>query len=142
MALITITVQSLLNAALYDSYTLDDSTTIGDFMLTIQTETGVDPAWYWLSYNDTQLDNTSATLADYSITNGASLRSGNIIATLETLQDRQLAKLDLAALDRAYVGNPYSTYDINLLPSQYIGNVSTPNDHPDGLIEGRPWVID
>ena len=25
-------------------------------------------------------------------------------------------------------------------PSMYIGNVSTPNDHPDGLIEGRPWA--
>jgi len=141
MASITISVQSLLNAALYDSYTLDDSSTVGDLMDLIQTETGVNPDWYVLSYNDVLLDVPVAPLTDYSIVNGSVLRSGNIIATLATLQDRQLAKLNLAVLDRTYVSNPYNTYDINLLPSQYIGNTSTPNDHPDGLVEGRPWVI-
>lgn len=140
MASITITVQSLLNAALYDSYTLDNSSTVGDLKTLIQTDTDVDPAWYVLSFNDTVL-NDANTLASYSIVDGSSLRSGNVIGYLDTLQDRQLAKLNLASLDRAYVGNPYSTYDINLLPSQYIGNVSTPNDHPDGLVEGRPWII-
>jgi hypothetical protein len=141
MASITITVQSLLNAALYDSYTLDDSSTVGDLMDLIQTDTGVNSDWYILSYNDVLLDVPVATLASYSIVNGSALRSGNIIANLATLQARQLAKLNLAALDRTYVSNPYNTYNIDLLPSQYIGNTSTPNDHPDGLIQGRPWVI-
>jgi hypothetical protein len=141
MASITITVQSLLNAALYDSYTLDDTTTVGDLKTTIQTDTGVDPTWYVLAFNDVILADDGATLASYSIIDGSVIRSGNVIGYLETLQDRQIAKLNLAVLDRTYVGNPYNTYDINLLPSQYIGNVSTPNEHPDGLIEGRPWVI-
>jgi len=140
MAMITISVQSLLNAALYDSYTVDDSTTVGDLMDLIQTETGVSPDWYILSYDNVSLDVPVAPLSDYNIVDGSVLRSGNVIATLETLQDRQLAKLNLASLDRAYVGNPSTEYDINLLPSQYIGNDSVPNDHPDGLIEGRPWI--
>lgn len=139
MATITITVQSLLNAALYDSYTVDDTDTVGDLKLTIQTATDVDPAWYVLAFDNNVLDDGN-TLASYSIVDGSSLRSGNIISNLDTLQDRQLAKLNLASLDRAYVDNPYSTYDIDLLPSQYIGNVSTPNFHPDGLVEGRPWT--
>jgi len=140
MATINITVQSLLNAALYYPYTLDDSTTVGELMNMIQTDAGIDPAWYWLSYNDVQMNNTSATLADYSVVDGSSLRAGNIIAVLDTLQDRQLAKLNLASLNRQASGYANVVYDINLLPSQYIGNVSTPNDHPDGLVLGRPWV--
>lgn len=140
MASITITVQSLLDSALYDSYTVDDTDTIGTLKTTIQTDTGVDPNWYVLVFDNNVLDDAN-TFASYSIIDGSSLRSGNVIGYLPTLQDRQLAKLDLATLDRIYESNPYTTYDINLLPSQYIGNVSTPNPHPDGLIQGRPWVI-
>lgn len=139
MAMITISVQSLLNAALYDPYTIDDGTLLSELKAVIDTDTGVDSTWYNLVFNNEVLVGNDS-LAYYGIVNGSILRSANIIATLDTLQDRQLAKLDLASLDRAYVENPSTTYDINLLPSQYIGNVSTPNDHPDGLIEGRPWI--
>ena len=38
------------------------------------------------------------------------------------------------------IDESYDVYDITELPSQYIGNVSTPNPHPTGLIEGRPWA--
>ena len=140
MATIDITVQSLLNAALYDSYTVDDGDTVGDLKNTIQASTGVDPSWYVLVFDDEVL-NDANTFISYNIIDGSSLRSGNVIDSLSTLQDRQVAKLDLAALNRTASGNPYDTYDINLLPSQYIGNVSTPNTHPSGLIQGRPWVI-
>lgn len=140
MASITITVQSLLNAALYDTYTVDDTDTVGTLKTTIQTATGVDTAWFNLLF-DGEVLNDANTLASYNIVDSSSLRSGNIIGYLPTLQDRQLAKLDLATLDRTAEGNPYNVYDITLLPSQYIGNVSTPNPHPSGLIEGRPWII-
>lgn len=140
MAVITINVQSLLNAGLYDSYTISDGSTVAALKTVIQTNTGVNPLWFVLSFNDSVLLNAN-TLASYGITNGSSLRSGNVIDSLPTLQDRQVAKLDLASLNRIYEGNPYSVYDINLLPSKYIGNVSTPNSHPSGLILGRPWVI-
>lgn len=140
METITITVQSLLNAALYDSYTVSDGITVGDLKNEIQSTTGVDPTWFVLVFDNEVLDDAD-TLLSYNIIDGSSLRTGNIIGTLPTLQDRQVAKLDLATLDRTAEGNPYNTYDIGLLPSQYIGNVSTPNPHPDGLIQGRPWII-
>ena len=139
MAVINITVQSLLNAGQYDPYTVNDSSTVAALKTTIQGATGVDTSWFVLEYGGVQLVDGN-TLASYSITNGSALRSGNIIDSLTTLQDRQVAKLDLAALDRTASGNPHNVYDINLLPSKYIGNVSTPNPHPSGLVEGRPWI--
>lgn len=124
---------------MYDSYTLDDGTLLEELKAVIQTDTGVSVNWFNLVFNNEVLVGNDS-LAYYGIVNGSALRSANIIGTLDTLQDRQLAKLDLATLDREYVGNPNVPYDINLLPSQYIGNVSTPNDHPDGLVLGRPWI--
>lgn len=139
MATITITVQSLLNAGQFDSYTVSDGITVATLKSNIDTATGTDSTWYNLNFNEQVLVDTN-TLASYGITNGSVLGSGNVIARLPTLQDRQLAKLDLAALDRTQEGNPWNVYDITELPSQYIGNVSTPNPHPTGLIEGRPWA--
>lgn len=139
MATITITVQSLLNAAQFDSYTVSDGITVSTLKATIDSATGINSDWYNLAFNGVTLNNAN-TLASYSIINGSVLYSGNLIADLPTLQDRQLAKLDLAALDRTAEGNPWNVYDITELPSQYIGNVSTPNPHPTGLIEGRPWA--
>ena len=141
MASITITVQSLLNAALADSYTVSDGITVSDLKDIIQTDTGVDVSWFVLSFNSEVLDDAE-TLVSYDIINGSYLTSGNVIGTLTTLQDRQVAKLNLATLNRIASGNPFSEYDIDLLPSKYIGNVSTPNQHPDGLIEGRPWYAE
>jgi hypothetical protein len=139
MATITITVQSLLNAGQFDSYTVSDGITVATLKSNINAATGTDSTWYNLNFNEEVLVDTN-TLASYGITNGSVLGSGNVIARLPTLQDRQLAKLDLAALDRTQAGNPWNVYDITELPSQYIGNVSTPNPHPTGLIEGRPWA--
>lgn len=66
--------------------------------------------------------------------------SANGISTLVTKELKQIAKLDLAATDRAADGNPRSTYDINLLPTRYVGNVVVDNT-TDGnvLTPGRPW---
>lgn len=139
MATITIGVQSLLNAAQYDSYTVSDGITVATLKNNIASATGVSTSWFVLAFDGVQLVNGN-TLASYNIINGSQLQIGNVIGLLTTLQDRQLAKLDLAALDRTAAGNPWDVYDITELPSQYIGNVSTPNPHPTGLIEGRPWA--
>ena len=139
MASITITVQSLLNSGQFDEYTVDDAITVATLKSTIDAATGIDSSWYNLNFNEEVLDD-AATLLSYGITDDSALGTGNIIARLPTLQDRQIAKLDLAALDRTASGNPRDVYDITELPSQYVGNVSTPNLHPDGLIEGRPWA--
>ncbi len=140
MATITITVQSLLDSAKYDSYTVSDAITVGTLKTTIQSGTGVDPTWFVLSFNNNVLSDGN-TLVSYSIVNSSVLRSGNVIKSLSTLQARQTAKLNLASLDRVYEGNPYTTYNLSLLPSQYSGNTVVPNPHPGGLVNGRPWVI-
>lgn len=139
MSSITITVQSLLNAAQFDEYTVDDGITVATLKSTIDSATGVDSTWYNVNFNEEVLVNTN-TLVSYDIIDESVLGTGNVIARLPTLQDRQLAKLDLAALDRTAAGNPFDVYDITELPAQYIGDVSTPNPHPDGLLEGRPWA--
>ena len=138
MANITISVQSLLNSAEYDSYTIDNGQTVNQLKTAIQTATNVNPAWYNVVFNDQVLSGT-ATLAASNVVNGSVLRVANIIGRLATLQDRQEAKLNLAALDRAAAGNPRDTYDITELPTKYVGNTVVDNPHPTGLIEGRPW---
>ena len=139
MATITITVQSLLNAGQFDTYTVSDGITVATLKTTINSATGTNSTWYNINFNELVLNNAN-TLASYGIVNGSVLGTGNVIAYLPTLQDRQIAKLDLATLDRTAAGNPYDVYDITELPSQYIGNVSTPNPHPSGLLLGRPWA--
>jgi hypothetical protein len=64
--------------------------------------------------------------------------AANGISTLATKELRQKAKLDLAAADRAAVGNPRATYDITLLPTQYDDNtvVDNPNLGEFTLIPG------
>lgn len=65
--------------------------------------------------------------------------SANGISTLPTKEERQKAKLDLAAAKRAEDGNPRAKYDITQLPTQYEGN-SILNNNNVGLIQGRPWI--
>ena len=66
--------------------------------------------------------------------------SANGISTLATKELKQKAKLNLAAADRAAVGNPRATYDITQLPTQYDDNTVVDNPNIDGLITGRPWT--
>jgi len=66
--------------------------------------------------------------------------AANGISSLPTKEARQKAKLDLAASDRARVGNPRAAYDITQLPTQYSGDDIVDNANTGGLIEGRPWV--
>jgi hypothetical protein len=64
----------------------------------------------------------------------------NGISELATKELRQKAKLDLAATNRAAVGNPRATYDITQLPTQYDGNDVIDNPNEGGLVQGRPWT--
>lgn len=138
MANITITVQSLLNAATFDSYTISNTNTIAQLKTQIQTATSVSTAWFDCALNE-QLLSESATLTSLGIVNGSVLRTHNKISRLATREDRQVAKLNLASLDRAVSGRP-STYDITELPTQYDGNDIQDNPNLGGLIEGRPWA--
>ena len=84
--------------------------------------------------------------------------SANGISNLSTKQAKQLAKLDLAQLKRrgftlaadgSVVSGPDTNvpfyrarneYDINLLPTQYVGNTAVKNTAPLPLQQGRPWI--
>lgn len=66
--------------------------------------------------------------------------AANGISTLATKELRQVAKLDLAATNRAAVGNPRATYDITQLPTQYDDNTIVNNPNVGGLVVGRPWI--
>lgn len=66
--------------------------------------------------------------------------SANGISTLTSKQARQLAKLRLAAENRAAASNDRSDYDITQLPTQYNGNDLVDNSNTGGLVQGRPWV--
>jgi hypothetical protein len=65
--------------------------------------------------------------------------AANGISTLATKQQRQVAKLDLAATNRTAQGNPRDVYDITELPAQYSGNTVVDNANAAGLVDGRPW---
>lgn len=137
MATIAVQVQSMLNTAVYDTYVTSDTVTVQTLKSYIHANTSVSAAWYQLYYNGEILANAN-TLASYSIGN-VQIRSANRIGDLPTREDRQKAKLDLAALDRTAAGNPRDTYDITELPTQYSGNTVVNNANSGGLIEGRPW---
>lgn len=139
MATINITVQSLLNAAQYDSYAVDNAGTIGELKDSIEATTDCSINWFDLVFNNEVLD-TAQTIGSYGIVEGSQLRTHNKISRLATLELRQKSKLDLSALDREDVGNPRSTYDITELPTQYVGNTIFDNPNTSGLTEGRPWI--
>ena len=139
MANITITVQSLLNTAVYDSYTIDNGQTINQLKTAINTARGFDSTWYDIVQNEHIVSGT-ATLSSLGITTGTQLRTHNKIARLATKELRQKSKLDLAALDRASTANPRATADLTTLPTQYNDNAIVNNPNAGGLIEGRPWI--
>jgi hypothetical protein len=139
MANITITVQSLLNAAEYDSYIIDNGQTINQLKTAIYSATGVETAWFDIVLNEAIATGTS-TLSSLGIISGTQLRTHNKISRLTTLQDRQVAKLNLAQLERIELSNPYPTYYIDELPTQYDGNVVVDNPNSGGLVQGRPWA--
>lgn len=66
--------------------------------------------------------------------------AANGISTLATKELRQKAKLDLAATDRASVGNSRATYDLSSLPTQFNSNAVVDNPNTGGLVVGRPWI--
>jgi len=58
----------------------------------------------------------------------------NGIAHLPTREQRQAAKLALAAAKRAADGNARATLDLTLLPTQFDGNDTIDNPNIGGLV--------
>ena len=137
MANITITVQSLLNTAVYVSYTIDNGQTIAQLKTAVNSAQGFDSTWYDISLSESILSE-SATLASLGIITGTALRTHNKIARLATRELRQEAKLALAILDRTASSKTH-TLTINDLPTKYSGNTIVDNPNTGGLVQGRPW---
>lgn len=136
----TVTVQSLLNAATYDSYTVTlASDTVNDLKNDIASATGVNTAWFNLVLNGEVLTGTD-TLQTAGVADGDSLRTANIISRLATKEAKQQAKLQLAKLTRAVDGRP-DDYDLSELPTYYSGNTVVDNPNTGGLLLGRPWAL-
>lgn len=138
MASITITVQSLLNTAVYDSYTIDNGQTINQLKTAINSAKGFSSTWYDIVV-DQHIAAGGATLASLGVVNGSILRTHNKISRLATRQLRQEAKLELAELDRIASGETRTTYTINDLPTKYSGDTVVNNPNTGGLVLGRPW---
>ena len=139
MANITITVQSLLSTAKYDSYTIDNGQTVAQLKTAINAARSFNSTWYDISKAETILSE-SATLASLSIVTGTALRTHNKIGSLASKEIRQKAKLALAALDRAASSKPRATYDLTALPTQFADNSIVNNPNVGGLVTGRPWI--
>jgi len=137
MANITITVQSLLNTAVYDSYTIDNGQTIDQLKTAINTAKGFDSSWYDIVLGQ-HIAAGASTLASLGIVTGTVLRTHNKISRLATRQLRQEAKLALAELDRAASSKTH-TLTINDLPTKYSGDTVVNNPNTGGLVLGRPW---
>lgn len=120
----------MLNTAVYDLQIVDTAGTIGDLKTAMETNFSYSADWFDLVFNE-QVLNTAQTIGSYGIVEGSRLRTHNKIARLATKEDRQKAKLDLAALDRAASSNPRSTYDITELPNPYNGNNVDPDENPN-----------
>ena len=136
MANITITVQSLLNTAVYDSYTIDNGQSVTQLKTAIDSEQGFDSDWYDVVLNEAILAGAS-TLTSLDIVTGTALRTHNKIARLADRETKQKAKLDLAALDRAASGNARSTYDLTELPTKYLEDTSV--DNPNIASDSWAW---
>ena len=137
MATINITVQSLLNTAVYDLQTVDTAGTIGDLKTAMETNFSYSATWFDLVFNNQVLD-TAQTIGSYGIVEGSQLRIHNKIGRLATRQLRQEAKLALAELDRTESGKTH-TLTINDLPTKYSGDTIVDNPNTGGLVLGRPW---
>ena len=138
MATINITVQSLINASVYDSYTIDNGQTVNQLKTAVNTARGFDSAWYDIVQNGSVVSGT-ATLSSLGITSGTALRTHNKIARLATRQLRQEAKLALASLDRIASGETRTILSIDDLPTKYSGDTIVDNPNVGGLVLGRPW---
>jgi hypothetical protein len=138
MANITITVQSLLNTAVYNSYTIDNGQTVAQLKTAINSARSFNSTWYDLVRGNVLTE--GSTLSSLGVTSGAVLKTHNKIGRLATKELKQKAKLDLAALDRVAAGEARATYDLTELPTQYNDNAIVNNPNSGNLILGRPWI--
>jgi hypothetical protein len=132
-------VQSFLNSARILTIEIEPFDSIESLKAKIQDEDGISTDLMKLYFNGELLEE-GRTLSDYNIQAGAYIKTSNTISTLATKEEKQQAKLQLAALDRS-ASNRLSNYDLSELPTYYSGNTAVNNPNTGGLITGRPWAV-
>jgi hypothetical protein len=163
MAAVNVPVKGL--TGLINIITLDTANTIAQVATAASTAEGLTSSYYEVlplerdpDYNS--VDTPTATLAslnfvgasgtdpDTDITEDTDIFYFKPLQTGQTKQYLQEQRTNIAQLKRkgGTSGNvslpcyrSWNSLDLSLLPATYVGNVSTPNSHPAGLVEGRPW---
>ena len=126
-----------------DSVTVALTITVDQLITAIAADEGLPTEYYNISKLD---DPTKSSLAfgdsSTTLTVIGFVDGDTVICTTNqygSKQERQIEKLEIAAVKRTATGRP-STYDINKLPNPYNGNSAAPDDGGAGpLDQGRPW---
>lgn len=115
--------------------------TFNNLITTISTAEGLSSSYYKASlYQDPSINSISNSATNFS---SLGIVDGDVIVCTPIQsgdkESRQIQKLEIAAATRSFDGRR-SIYDLNELPTKYLGNTSTNNSNPNGLLVGRPWV--
>jgi hypothetical protein len=116
--------------------------TIDQLITAIATDEGLATEYYTVSaMND--FSKSSLTYGDSSttLTQLGLVDGGTVLCTTNqtgSKQERQVAKLAIAAKKRSLTGRYYAL-TIDNLPTKYTGNAVTDNANVGGLVAGRPW---
>jgi hypothetical protein len=124
------------------SVTVEMTVTIDQLITAIATDEGLATEYYTVSaMND--FSKSSLTYGDSSttLTQLGLVDGGTVLCTTNqtgSKQERQVAKLAIAAKKRSLTGRYYAL-TIDNLPTKYTGNAVTDNANVGGLVAGRPW---
>lgn len=124
------------------SVTVALTITVDQLITAIAADEGLSTEYYTLSRltdpskSSIPYGDSSTTLAQMGIVD-----NDTILCTTNQYgnkQERQIEKLNIAAVKRANTGRT-STLTIDNLPTKYTGNSVTDNPNAGGLVDGRPW---
>lgn len=151
MANIDVVVRSLWGAAIFREYTVSDAITIEDLILLVAADDNLDTNFYGISLgrdrtkNDLTYGDSTTSLSSLGVVDGDGFIT--YIKRMETKELREKQKLDIAQAKRQANGDTtarfYRTaniYNINDLPTKYVGNIVVDNPNPGGLKFNRPFT--
>jgi hypothetical protein len=135
-----------------DSVTVALTITVDQLITAIASDESLPTDYYRISLlnnpavNDVVYGDSSTTLTAMGIVDG-----DTVLCTtrqVDSKQVRQIQKLEIAEVKRKAGGDTskvyyrtLNSYDTNLLPNPYNGNVPEPDDGASTLTDGRPWTL-
>jgi hypothetical protein len=124
------------------SVTVALTVTIDQLITAIATDEVLATEYYTVSsMNDTSKSSLTYGDSSTTLTQLGLVDGGTVLCTTNqtgSRQDRQVAKLAIAAKKRSLTGRYYAL-TIDNLPTKYTGNAVTDNANVGGLVAGRPW---